>query len=241
MDRDRRDGRTTGIEEARRRGAIVERYIAIHLPTAEDDRRFAEELGLTEDSMLRLARAWRLHRDARLLAGPDVALSRQGAPDRAALLAQEIDMDGVDPDRRIEMLRRIRIIQSYIEDHERGCADRNAAAADIGVSAARFATLVKRWRMHASAKAMPGATRGARVWRRNEEQRRRRMDILRTLFEPDPTAPIVSLHERLTHECRRQGLQPLSLPRVHGLVREMRRDLSRDQAGGDDAAAATEA
>jgi hypothetical protein len=239
MAQDRRDLRTTGIEEAKRRSEIIRRYVDIDLPTAGDDRRFADELGLSEDSLVRLATAWRMHRDARLLAGPEVALSREDAPSRDAVMIEEIDMEGVDPDRRQEQLRRIRIIQAHLLAQERGDTDLAAAASEMGVSSARFSSLVKRWRMNASARAMPGAARGVRVWRRNEEERRRRLAILRALLEPDPRTPIIGIHQRLTEECRRQGLQPLSLPRVHGLVREIRRSLLENQSGGIDAASET--
>ena len=235
MEGDRTDRRTTGIVEARRRAAIIRRYVAIDLPTAEDDRRFAEELGLAEDTLSRLATAWRLNRDARLLAGPQVALSRHDAPDRAAIMAEIIDMEGVDPDRRSEMMCRIRGIQAYLLARERGNGDSRASAAAVGVSRARFKDLVNRWRMHAKASAMPGARRGTRIPRRNEAPRRRRIEILQEILDRYPEAPIARIHAHHADACRSEGLEPLSLPRIYGLVREMRHGAARAQSGGDDA------
>lgn len=241
MEGDRTDRRTTGIVEARRRAAIIRRYVAIDLPTAEDDQRFAAELGLAEDTLSRLATAWRLSQDARLLAGPKVALSRDDAPDRSAIMAEVIDMEGVDPDRRKEMMRRIRGIQAYLLARERGDGDSGTSAAAIGVSHARFKDLVNRWRMHAKASAMPGARRGKRIPRRNEAPRRRRIEILREIMDQHPEAPVARIHAHHAEACRSEGLEPLSLPRIYGLVREMRNDAVRGQSGGDDDAAKTSA
>lgn len=209
--------------EARRRARILERYVALEPPSSEDDARFAEELGLSVDSLLRLAAAWRAHGSEALLRGGRRRRPPPTGEARQELLAEEIDMEGVAPARRDELLRRIRIVQSYLARGPAVGPTRLEAAARIGVSPTRFDALVREWSLHRRAALMPGAAvRGPR-WYRRSTDRLRVETILRRIVRDAPTrTPTRTIHDELVAACAKEGLRPLGLSRTHTRVREMR-------------------
>ena len=215
-----------GLQEARRRARVLDHYNAIPRPTAEDDEAAAAELGLSVDQTIRLATSWRRYRSEALLVGPTVALAREGGAPRDALMAETIDLDGVRPHRRSEILRRIRIIQDHIAATERGEGDTAAAADQVGVSVVRFQDLLRTWQLHAKAETLSGATRRGTPWRRNPEHARRQALLRCALNDADPNRNLRAVYDAFRAACIRERLKPLSLQRFYAIVHDLR------EAGG---------
>lgn len=214
-------GGSAAEAEVHRRAEILRRYVALQPPTREDDVLFAEELGLTTDSLLRLAAAWRAHGSEALLRGGRLRRPRLEGEARNEILAHDLDMEGVEPSRRGELLRRIRIIQGYLAGDDG--PDRGAAAAEMGVSPTRFDALVREWTMHRRPSLMPGAAAGSPRWYRRSDERQR-VDCLleRIVRDADADVPVRTLHEHLLTACAAEGLRPLGISQTYQRVREIR-------------------
>lgn len=106
------DGNGTPAVQAEmlRRADVVRRSVSIDRPSAQEDRAHAEELGLSVDSLFRLAAAWRMHGGKLAMRGTHAARPRRNDPAWAEILADVVDVDRVHPSRREETLRRIRVI-----------------------------------------------------------------------------------------------------------------------------------
>lgn len=214
-----RDGDAVA-REARRRASVLDRYVALERPTALDDAEAASELGLAVDTMIRLAKSWRRHRDETLLVGRATALARRGEASEAQIMAEDVDLAGVRPERRDEIIRRIRIIQRHLASAAQGIDDTVACAAEMGVSPVRFIRLTQTWMLLARPEEMPGATRNGTPWRR-KPGRLRRLDLLRAaLAEADPDAPLRAAYGAFVSACVAEGIKPLSRPRFYALAKE---------------------
>lgn len=79
------------VPEARRRIAAIEEYIAIRDATTADAVRISERIGLSRWQLQRLARAWREHRDPKMVVGGRRGPSSRdyGINPRAAAIADE--------------------------------------------------------------------------------------------------------------------------------------------------------
>lgn len=216
----------TGAQESRRRARILERYVAIERPTAAEDESAAAELGMSVDSMLRMAAGWRKHKSETLLVGQAAALKRNGEASREKIMAATIDLDLVRPDRRTEILRKIRIIQRYLAGTELGRDTADAAeiaAAEMGVSLGRFQVITQTWMLLARAEALPGATRRATSWRREPTYSRRRDLLKSTLEKHRLERNLRVVYDAFLIACANENLKPLSLPRFYGIVQELRK------------------
>ena len=210
-----------GLKEARRRARVLDRYNAIERPTAEDDEAAAAELSLSVDQTIRLATSWRRYRSEALLVGPTVALARDGGAPRDAVMAETIDLDGVRPNRRAEILRRIRIIQHHIAATELGEGDIAAAADQVDVSVVRFQDLLRTWQLHAKAETLSGATRRGNPWRRNPDHARRQTLLRSALDAADPNKNLRAVYDAFSAACIRENLKPLGLKRFYGIVHDL--------------------
>ena len=219
--------------EARRRARILDRYIAIESPTAKNDEATAADLGLAVESMIRLAKVWRRSRSELMLIGKSTALAAEGGAANDAIMAGEIDLAGVRPDRRDEILRRIRVIQAHIAATQRGEGDIGTAAARLGVSVNRFRVLLQTWMLEARAEALPGATRRSNRWRR-QPRHTRRLALVRSAIEAaDPRAPLRGAYDAFVSACLGEGLTPLSLVRFYALAQETRNGTAQASGRSD--------
>lgn len=209
-------------QEAKRRARIVDRYNAIERPDVDDDTAAAAELGLSVDSFLRLAAVRRRHRSETLMVGRTAALERDGVAERALVMAATIELDLVRPERRDEILRKIRIIQRHIAAIELGEGDEKAAAKEMGVTIAHFRVLVRTWMLQARAEALPGATRRGTSWRRRPSHARRQELLRAALADAVPDAPLRTVYDAFAVACRDEDLKPLSLPRFYAIVQDLR-------------------
>lgn len=207
-----------GIEEAERRAAVLDRYVAIDLPTADDDASAASELNLSVYSMTRLAEVWRRHRDPTLLVGMRKALVIGSEAERDKVMAHEVDLDQVRPDRREEIMRRIRIMQRHLSAAEQGEDDIEAAAAEIGVSVPRFRVLLRTWQLHGAADMLPGAKRRGTPWRRRPDHLRRLQLVNEALATTAPTDTKRKAYDAFVRACEEEGITPLSLKRFYGIA-----------------------
>lgn len=87
--------------ETLRRIAILRRYVSLTRPSAKQTEAHAVELGMSRSQFYRLAKAWRLHKDPRLIAGGSERGSKRnrvdGVSDEAkAIVADVIDELGAD-------------------------------------------------------------------------------------------------------------------------------------------------
>lgn len=209
--------------EARRRATIVARYAKLDPPSPDDDRRHAEELGLSVDSLWRLAAAWRAHGDNTTIRGARVVRPDGEGRDAPAIMATDIDMQGVRPDRRDETLRRIRVIQKYVGNPSRTAQDRLAGAREMRVSPNRFDMVVRQWCLHPKASLMPGAAPIKRRYGFRTPERIRVHEILHEIVRSsDPEKTVKSIHDDLVEACTSEGLKPLALQRLYPIVRQLR-------------------
>lgn len=215
--------RARGPQEARRRAAILARYVELALPDEADDERFAAELGLSTESLARLAATWRSHRDPDMLIGSGVRVNRRKAASDADAMAADVDLDGVHPSRRRATLRRVRAIQGYLAGSG---GSSEAVARRLGVSPTYFQRLVRIWLLHKRASALPGANVvTTRTWRRRQGPRRQVHEILRRTVAAAPEGTtVVEIFAKFQEEVRAAGLKPLAIARVYALVRQYRRD-----------------
>lgn len=193
--------------EALRRARIVKRYVEIDLPSATDDRRFAEELGLSVDSLLRLAAAWRLHGDAAYLQGARAGADAADREAAKALAPSQVDMGAIPPDRTAETLRRIGVIHRHLQIADPSIADRSAAAAEFGVLPVRFARIVRAWMLHRDPRVIPGATAPRRKWRKDTSRRERLQGLLdEVLASLGSGATVAAAIPIMEARCAAEGL-----------------------------------
>lgn len=191
---------------------ILRRYVAIQNPTAEDDRAFAQELGLSEHMLWRLATAWLAHRKAAAL--PGARKPADWTPEQRREAARDalgpVDLSGVRPTRRTEALARIRAVGHYLTIENPSSEDQAAAAESVGVSRLHFRRLVREWIHHRNAGALPGAKplKKFRPRRRSALGDEREQIIARAIADCPPDAipgQVAAYADKLALE---QGLDP---------------------------------
>lgn len=72
---------------------------------------------------------------------------------------EPIDLTGVDPERRAETLRRVELVKRYIGLDRPSKQDAEEMAAQIGIGRNQFLLLVRAWREHGRASALPATKR----------------------------------------------------------------------------------
>lgn len=196
--------------EIDRRADIVRRYVAIERPSSADDRLYAAELGLSHDSLFRLAAAWRRHGDPNSLQG---ARPRPGLNAVAAAITAaegDIDLSKVSPARRAETRRRIRIIRDHLKIKNPSREDVDRSAALFGVQRYRFNRIVKTWILHRDPAAIPGAVTPARRTQRKKPRITQDTEqaIADAINELGVTATSLAIHARASALCRDRGCAP---------------------------------
>lgn len=194
--------------EARRRAAILRRYVAIPAPSLSDDERFSEELGLSKDALYRLAKSWRLHGDETLLPGSQL---RTSSADRQAALAAAADPDlaGVNPTRRPLIRRRIEALRYFLEIEAPTTDDERKAAASIDMSLESFQRLHRSWVLTRAPAALPGGSTPARTPKRrapalSPDLERVIEDVIASL---GPAASSTRVHREVADRCHRAGMR----------------------------------
>lgn len=190
--------------ELARRAEITSRYVAIPFPTLEDDERFAAELGLSRDSLYRLAAAWRRHGDPEALQGSRVRAEANAVPLAVATASGTLDLSGVSPTRRLQTRRRIEIIRDYLQIERPAKADVVDAAALIGVRPYRFKRMVKIWLLYRDPAALPGAV----IPKRRSNRLRPAVDevaeksVADAILELGADASCAAVHARTEQICQ---------------------------------------
>ena len=192
--------------------------------SAEDDAAFAAELGLSIDSLLRLAGAWRRYRDPTMLPGAPRPVSASDVANAKKLPPSSVDLSAVDDKRRSEVARRIDVIYRYLLVECPQKADRVSAAAEFGVTPNRFTRIVRKWILDRNPLDIPGATTPRWAWRKNETARMRISAILDSaLAALGPESPVTLVFHRVKMECRAEGLNAPGLKRIYQRVAEIRK------------------
>lgn len=197
------------VLEAERRASIVRRYSRIESPTLLDDERFAAELGLSVDTLYRLARLWRHHEDPALLTG---ARTKSTAVDLAAALAATADPDlsGVNPTRRPLIRSRIAALRSFLQITQPTREDEIASATAIGMSPDAFRRLYRSWVLARDPAALPGGSTPARTPKRRSpaiSQETERV-IAEAIAALGPDASSLAVHRKVAERCKAEGLPP---------------------------------
>lgn len=222
-----RDG--DGRGEAGRRAGVIRRYVGIVQPTEGDDERFANELGVSRDTLYRLAAAWRRHPDEASLQGSRI---RTGAAERQAALAAAVspDLRGVDPSRRPEISRRIGIVRNLLEIACPSREDVKAAAVAMGMHESAFRRLLRIWLLHRDAASLPGAKRPMRIPHRRARTVPVEVEriVTRTMREAGPDVSSVGLHRMVDARCRELGLKAPSQSTLYHRLMAMRADTVDD-------------
>lgn len=231
----------TGVPPARRaettrRIGIVRRYLAIALPTEEDDRRFAHELGLSIDMLLRLAEAWRKHGKASAMPGARGRDPSRDRHDRAAALAaarSEIDLSGVSPARRAETLRRIQSIRRYLTIDDPGPLDLARAAEQLGMTTRHFQAVLRAWTIHRTASALPGAQSPSRRPQRKNRRVGATIDsiITQSIEALGLSTTSVALTREISRRCVEAGLKPPDKVTVYSRLMQARSDAGGQASG----------
>lgn len=212
-----------GRAEGRRRAAILRRYVAIPRPTADDDVAFAAELGLSTDSLVRLAAAWRRHGDTLRLQGSRYLPTQADRHAALEALRGEVDLGEVPESRRGELRRRLDAIRRFLEADEFDTEAWAAAAAKLGITARQFAKIVHAWTIHRSPAAVPGARAAKRPRRKStaafdsiQERVRQALDELGS------KARGADVHRRVVELSEQAGVAPPSRTTVHEHLQRLR-------------------
>ncbi len=141
---------------------------------------------------------------------------------------QDDELVGVDPRRRALVRKRLQIVRRYLALPTPSRRDDEEFAAELGIAPPSFLVLVRAYRAHGSAAAMPGAKVAVK-----NRIRDARMPDLRTeaavsqaLGELGLDATSIELLERVEEICRSTGARPPSI----GVV-QLRRARARRTAG----------
>lgn len=208
----RRASKPLEKSEIQQRANIVRRYVALASPSADDDNRFAEQLGLSVDSLLRLAASWRRHGRIDTLQG---ARAKPTEHDRAlaiAVASGDLDMSRVSPTRRAETRRRIEIIRDYMLIEKPSIEDNDRAAEAAGMQRYRFNRMVKAWQIHRDPTAIPGSVTPARRPRRKNPtiSQDAEQAIRDAILELGHDAAGASIYDLAVQLCAQRGVTPAS-------------------------------
>jgi len=215
--------------EVRRRAGILRRYVAIDMPSLDDDERFAAELGLARDTLYQLARSWRLHADPSLLPG---SFTRTASADRGLAYAatERPDLSGVLPTRRAAVAARIAGLRDFLTIEAPDRRDETAAAAGLGLSLGTFRRLHRSWMLTRDPASLPGASRAARVPQRRRPKVPPEVDrhIAAVIAEHGPRAKALAIHREVAGRCAAEGLPPPSRATVNQRFLDARGEMPLD-------------
>lgn len=194
--------------EARRRAAILRRYVALEAPTVEDDDRFAAELELSRDMLRQLARSWRQHADPALLQG---AYTRATLEDRQSArdAAEDPDLSAVDPARRATIRRRIAELSRFLALERPTAVDEERSAARLGMSTAAFRRLLRSWILARNPAALAGGSTPPRLPHRHKQTITAAVEALiaDAIEELGPQANALAVHRAVARRCAEEGLK----------------------------------
>ncbi|MDH7639960.1 hypothetical protein [Sphingomonas oryzagri] len=223
--------RHANIAEARRRAAIVKRYVAIERPDVEIDDAFAAEIGLSVDSLIRMATAWRRLGEAKFLQGSGYRPSELDRIEALEALERGVDLDEVPASRRPEIRKRLRAIRQYLRIEQPDSTDVSKAADRLGMTSHQFRKMVRIWIMFRSAVAVPGAYAAKRPRRKNTQTTDMiAMFIRRALEELGDDARGDAVHARTVELCGEAGIRPPALSTTYERLRSLR---SKERARGE--------
>lgn len=127
------------------------------------------------------------------------------------------DLSFVDPDRRTEVTRRIRLIEQFVRSPGRRNAEK--AAAELGIGVFRFYKLVRIWREESRPERLTDVRRNRRRTDRIDQRIRA---ILRQIEKEHPTAPATRIEKIATVATKQQGLSLPSSPSVRSFIQKIR-------------------
>lgn len=212
-------GSRLDAKERRRRAAIARRYVAIGSPTRADDEAYARELGLSVDSLWRLARTWRLAADTAERPEADPIAARA----RALEAARDPDLSHVSPSRRPLVRERLRVIAEHLaKEHPTG-ADVDEAAATLGMTAHSFRRLLRGWIQHRNAALLPGGSAAIRNSRyERKDVGAREPHFARALETLGTQVSSMALHREVVRLCEADGVRPPCQPTTYNRLMRAR-------------------
>lgn len=211
--------------ERRRRASIARRYAAIASPTREDDEAFASELGLSVDSLWRLARAWRLG------AAGEVGVEDQTTLRARALeAARDPDLSEVSPSRHPLMEARLQVIADHLEIVRPTPADVTAAAKTLELTVPSFRRLLREWIRHRNPALLAGGSTPMRKARyERKEIASREPQMVRALANLGTQVSSMALHREVVRLCEIDGVAPPGQPTTYARLMRARSDASMNE------------
>jgi hypothetical protein len=129
---------------------------------------------------------------------------------------EELDLSGVHPLLWERTRARVNAIRDFLALEAPEAADVARYADRLGISSTHFRTLVRTWRQHRKASALPGTSFDA--WAHPQQRGRLENQVAKllslTIGELGTDAPATEIHEELQRRCRQRGLDGPSLVTV---------------------------
>jgi hypothetical protein len=135
---------------------------------------------------------------------------------------KELDLSGVDPLRRTEVLRRIAVLDRYLELNAPVAADAASHAAEIGVGIQQFYRLAKVWRIHHDPALVGAGKRGGRRTRRGGVEPEVATIVAGVIDEIGAQAPQSAILGRVAERCEAAGVRAPSRGAVWTYVMDAR-------------------
>lgn len=129
---------------------------------------------------------------------------------------ESLDLSGVHPLLWERTRARVKAIREFLALEAPDAADVARYADRLGISSTHFRTLVRTWRQHRKASALPGTSfdNWAHPQQRGRLESRVTKLLSLTIGELGTDAPAPEIYEELQRRCRRQGLDAPSLVTV---------------------------
>lgn len=149
---------------------------------------------------------------------------------------EQIDLTGVDPERRAETLRRVELVKRYIGLDRPSKQDAEEMAAQIGIGRNQFLLLVRAWREHGRASALPATKR--RFQQPATQRYKLTPEIEQVIAEAIEDVGVdgtkSSIKRAVDDRCRAVGLTP---PSANAVASRLRAAQKRAWAGSPRAGA----
>ncbi|HEX8124232.1 MAG TPA: hypothetical protein VF548_01480 [Allosphingosinicella sp.] len=135
----------------------------------------------------------------------------------------EIDLEGVDPLRRAEVGRRVKIIKSYLALTKPTRTQTAEYAAMVGLGLPQFYRLVRSWRLHRKPQLLAGAgTRGSKRTRRDGLPAETKAIMNAAIEDAAADASEAEIFRSIVERCALAGLEPPSRGAVWTYIMEAR-------------------
>lgn len=135
---------------------------------------------------------------------------------------KELDLSGIDPLRRAEVVRRIAVLDRYLELDDPMASDAVSHAAKIGIGVQQFYRLARIWRIHHDPALVGAGKRGGRRTRRGGVAPEAAAIVADVIREIGAQASQSTILERVTERCDVVGVKAPSRGAVWTYVMDAR-------------------